>query len=353
MAAVSPAPPCPSDELEFQWGLLPFRKYKDGRIERLLGEDFVPPSDDLDGVSSKDVVIDPDTGVSARLYLPRAIAAGGSKEEGATRYPVVVYFHGGGFCTQTPFSAMYHFYLNDLVSKAKVLAVSVHYRRATEHLLPAAYDDCGAALRWVLSHGAGDEGPDPWLNASGDLRRVYLAGDSAGANIAHNVAMRFEEEEATRSCNRVVPQLEGIALVHPFFWGREKLPHEVNKFKPDWLVNMDRMWTMVSGMDADHPWLNATAEGAPSLARLGSRRVLVAVAAEDIVGARGILYHDKLSQSGWVGDAELWVTPGEFHIFHLFSPRTDNSKNLMDKLVSFFNHGQKNAGKQKVARCRM
>lgn len=49
-----------------------FRLYKDGTIERLTGNEIVPPSTNpITGVQSKDVVIDEETGISARIYVPK------------------------------------------------------------------------------------------------------------------------------------------------------------------------------------------------------------------------------------------------------------------------------------------
>lgn len=51
-----------------------FRLYKDGHADRAGGMESVPAGyDDETGVTSKDVVIDAVTGVSARLYLPPCI----------------------------------------------------------------------------------------------------------------------------------------------------------------------------------------------------------------------------------------------------------------------------------------
>ena len=75
--------------------------------------------------------------------------------EGAGPFPVVVYFHGGGFVVDSVASPAYHRYLNSVASKAGVLAVSVNYRLAPEHPLPAAYDDSWAALSGAAS-GAAD-----------------------------------------------------------------------------------------------------------------------------------------------------------------------------------------------------
>jgi hypothetical protein len=79
----------------------PFLKiYKDGRIERIVGTEIAPPSlDPQTGVESKDVVISPETGVSARLYIPKTTPK---------KLPLLVYFHGGGFCIETAFSPQYH-----------------------------------------------------------------------------------------------------------------------------------------------------------------------------------------------------------------------------------------------------
>lgn len=51
-----------------------FRVLKDGRVERFVGTETVPPSTDpVTGVQSKDVVISPETAVSARLFLPKIL----------------------------------------------------------------------------------------------------------------------------------------------------------------------------------------------------------------------------------------------------------------------------------------
>ncbi|MCL7039863.1 hypothetical protein MKW94_020255 [Papaver nudicaule] len=92
-----------SEEIAHDFAPFP-RVYKNGRVERLMGTEVVPPSieDPKTGVSSKDVVIIPETGVSARLYVPKLI-------QNNKKLPLLVYFHGGGFCIDTPFSPTYHY----------------------------------------------------------------------------------------------------------------------------------------------------------------------------------------------------------------------------------------------------
>src|SRR5207244_288383 len=58
-------------------------------------------------------------------------------------------------------------------------------RRAPEHPLPAAQQDCYAAACWALRH-ARQFGADP--------ARLVLAGDSAGGGLAAQVAQRLRDE---------------------------------------------------------------------------------------------------------------------------------------------------------------
>jgi acetyl esterase/lipase len=161
------------------------RIYESGRLERLLGTNTVPPgTDPATGVISKDVPINPTTSVSARLYLPPDLPSN-------AKLPILLYFHGGAFIIETAASPTYHNYLNSLVSKARIIAVSVEYRRAPEHPLPAAYDDCWEVLAWTASGSC----PDEWVSRYADLARLYLGGDSAGANTAHHVAVKAASQQ--------------------------------------------------------------------------------------------------------------------------------------------------------------
>lgn len=126
------------------------RVYKDGKVERFVGIDIVPASVDSEtGVQSKDIQISPEFDISARLYLPGTANPG-------RKLPLLVYFHGGGFVVDSPFSPLHHNHMNSLVAEANVVAVSVGYRLAPEHPLPIAYEDSWLALKWVASQSTGE-----------------------------------------------------------------------------------------------------------------------------------------------------------------------------------------------------
>uniref|UniRef100_A0A804QDF1 Alpha/beta hydrolase fold-3 domain-containing protein n=1 Tax=Zea mays TaxID=4577 RepID=A0A804QDF1_MAIZE len=203
-----------------------FRIYSDRRIDRLVGTDTVPAGfDPTTGVTSKDVVVDSDAGVYVRLYLPDT--ATGSDD--SKKLPVLVYFHGGGFVTHSAASPPYQSFLNTLAAKAGLLIVSVNYRLAPEHPLPAGYEDSFRALRWAAS-GSGD----PWLSHHGDLARIFLAGDSAGGNFVHNIAVMAAASE-------VPVRIRGAVLLHAGFGGRERIDGET----PESVALMEKLWGVV------------------------------------------------------------------------------------------------------------
>ncbi|KAF5452486.1 hypothetical protein F2P56_027480 [Juglans regia] len=308
---------------------LPFvRIYKDGSVERLLGSSYVPPSpqDPETGVSSKDVDISQDPPISARLYLPSL------DQTDHQKLPILVYFHGGGFCIESAFASDHQQYLNSLVAQARVVAVSVEYRLAPEHLLPIAYEDNWAALQWVASNSL-DNGADkePWLMNHGDFKRVFIGGDSAGANIAHNIAMKAGVESLPGDV-----KILGAFLTHPYFWGSNPIGSEPSEGHDKAFPHL--VWNFIypaAPEGIDNPMINPIAPGAPSLAGLGCSRLLVTVAEKDELRDRGVAYCDKIRKSNWEGEAELVQVDGEDHAFQILHFETENAKNFIKRLASF------------------
>ncbi|CAN0922259.1 Probable carboxylesterase 2 [Linum grandiflorum] len=278
----------------------------DGTIHRLRDTDFVPPSSSSSGVSSKDVLFHPDSNLSARLHLPPSTDH--------RKLPLVLYFHGGGFCISSPFCSKYNRYASRIAAESQSLVVSFDYRKAPEHPIPAAYEDSWAGLLWAASHQTGN-GPEPWLNEHADFGRIFLAGDSAGGNIVHNLAMAAGNPEFGLEM-----EILGAALVHPYFWGSELIGSEAIYYPPS--------------PDNDDPRVNPVAEDGPGL---GCERVLVIVAGDDILKDRGRLYYEKLVGSGWKGTAEFVETEGKDHVFHIIEPDCVEAKGVLKRLAYFFN----------------
>ena len=115
--------------------------------------------------------------------------------------PVVVFFHGGGFVMGT--LDTHEPYCKALAAEAGAIVVSVDYRLAPENKFPAGVEDSLAATEWVLAH-TGELGG----GLGGNERRVFVAGDSAGATMATVVSLLLRDRgEAGR--------IEGQILLYP------------------------------------------------------------------------------------------------------------------------------------------
>lgn len=300
-----------------------FRVYKDRRVDRLVGTRTVPPGLDAHtGVTSKDVVIDGDSGVYVRLYLPKMATRPGDSK----KLPVLLYFHGGGFITESAASPAYHRFLNSLAARADLLVVSVNYRLAPEHPLPAGYDDSFRALKWAVL-GTGD----PWLSKHGDLGRVFLAGDSAGGNIAHNIAMMTGQDGDQGS--NLAERIERAALLHSAFGGRDPIAGETART----VALTEKLWRVAcpeAEDGADDPRMNPLV--ARSLRDLPCKRVLVCAAEADFLRPRNRAYYEGLAASGWDGAVEWFESMGQPHVFFLHKPHSAEAAALMDRLVAFF-----------------
>src|SRR5260221_10520517 len=101
--------------------------------------------------------------IPIRLYTPA----------GNGPFPILVYFHGGGWVLGDIES--HDGTSRELANKAQFIVVSVDYRLAPEHKFSAAPEDCYTAAKWVA------------LNAPsfyGDPARIAVGGNSAGGNLS-------------------------------------------------------------------------------------------------------------------------------------------------------------------------
>ncbi|XP_061354625.1 uncharacterized protein LOC133299204 [Gastrolobium bilobum] len=320
------------------------RVYNDGSIERPLNIPRCPPSpeDPATGVSSKDILFSKNPYLAARLFLPKL-----SQSNHNHKLSILVYFHGGAFCFESAFASHHVKYCNLLASQANVVIVSVEHRKAPEHFLPTAYDDCWAGLYWVASHAtANPTNSDPWLMNHGDFNKIFIGGDSSGGNIVHNVAMRAGVEALPGGV-----KLYGAYLNHPYFWGSKPIGSEpVMGFEETY---QSLIWNFAypsAPGGLDNPMINPLAPGAPSLATLGCSKMLVTVAGKDHLHFRyrAVLYYEAVKGSGWKGEIELFEEEEEDHVYHMFNMETEQAKRLIKVVVDFLRMTSTNTKKETV-----
>ncbi|OMP08086.1 Alpha/beta hydrolase-3 [Corchorus capsularis] len=132
---------------------LNIRLNPDGTVTRLINfptADANPEALQGNPTVSKDVTINLETKVWARIYLPTKLP---SNDNTVARLPIIFYFHGGRFIFYTPANVMAHQACSTLASEIPAVVVSVNYRHAPEHRLPAQYEDAVDAIHWVKKTG--------------------------------------------------------------------------------------------------------------------------------------------------------------------------------------------------------
>lgn len=117
----------------------------------------------------KEISVSGGTTVHARIYTPKT---------GKAIYPVIVYYHGGGWVIAT--IDTYNSSAQALAEQTDAIVVSVEYRKGPEFKFPTALDDAFDAYTWVIQNAS---------TFKGDSTKMAIAGESAGGNLAINTSM--------------------------------------------------------------------------------------------------------------------------------------------------------------------
>ncbi len=140
------------------------------------------PREDVASVRDHRVRVDRGE-ITLRVFTPRV--------QGPV--PALVFFHGGGWVTGD--IETHEGICRTLANGARSVVASVDYRLAPEHTFPTAAEDSYSATCWVVEHAAA-LGVDP--------RRLAVAGDSAGGNLATVVAMMARDRRGPRLALQVL-----------------------------------------------------------------------------------------------------------------------------------------------------
>lgn len=187
-------------------------------------------------VSKKDMTYPISGGTEPiRIYTPEGA--------GSAPLPVIVYYHGGGWVIAD--IDTYEASAMALAKKANAIVASVEYRRAPENKFPAAHEDSFAAYKWVLANAA---------QFGGDPARVAVAGESAGGNLATNVAIMARDQNVQLPVHMlIVYPVAGTDMTTPSYIANQNaMP--LSKGAVGWFVDK----TLAKPEDAMSPMLNLT-----------------------------------------------------------------------------------------------
>lgn len=287
------------------------RVYKDGYVERPQIIPTVHSTVAPDPcVTSRDVIIDKCNNIWARFYIPQFHLN--------MMMPLIVYFHGGGFCVGSTSWICYHEFLAKLAANSNCIIMSVDYRLAPENPLPAAYDDGFKALLWVKQNAL--TGGNEWFSSKCNFASIFLAGDSAGGNIAYNIISsgQFKLSSSFKPLN-----FKGKILMQPFFGGESRTHSEKYMVQsPSSALTVaasDTYWrlSLPKGCNRDHPWCNPTAKSCPKLENLQLLPILICISEMDILKDRNLEFFSGLISAGHKVECTMYKGVG--HAFQILN----------------------------------
>lgn len=246
--------------------------------------------------------------VPVRLFFP--------SEQGV--YPLIVYFHGGGFVTGNIDS--YSNLCHHMAQATQHIVLSVDYRLAPEHPFPGAVEDCYAVVKDVVSNALLFQvTPDD----------ITLAGDSAGGNLAAVVSLMARD--------RGEFQINKQILLYPLVSNdhSESSPYaSVHENGTDYFLTTKRINNYIElyirkQEDLGNPYF------APILAEDLSNQpqTLIITAQFDPLRDEGEAYGERLRASG--NKVEIHRIPDVIHGFFSLPPLIHEVKNCYTLINEF------------------
>ena len=207
--------------------------------------------------------------IHARIYTPQS---------GDSSYPVIVYYHGGGFVIAD--IDTYDASCSALSEQVNAIVVSVEYRKGPEHKFPAAHDDAFTAYQWVVKNAG---------TMKGDTKRVAVVGESAGGNLAANVSIMARDKKV------MMPVYE--VLVYPIANNDMNSPSytknaeakPLNKAMMAWFTK-NYLPDMAASVNPKISLVKANLKGLPA--------TTIITAELDPLQSDGMLLRDKLKDAG-------------------------------------------------------
>lgn len=276
----------------------------------------------VNGVMTYDVTVDPSRDLWFRVYVPTDTTAS---------LPVIIYFHGGGFVLCSPHLKLYDDFCRRLAAGVEAIVVSVNYRLAPEHKYPAQHVDGFDVLKFI-------DRKKEILPENADVARCFLAGDSAGGNIAHHVAKTVCESYL------VEIKVRGLVAIQPFFGGEERTESDKRlstfpNIVP--LERLDQFWRSwlpaVEECNRDHKAVNVTGPEAADLSTLDFPATIVFVGEDDVLQDWQRRYYNWLKNAGIKVD--LVEYPNSIHCFFFF-PEFPKSHQLITDIRQFVHEGE-------------
>ncbi|WP_141779316.1 alpha/beta hydrolase [Nocardioides albertanoniae] len=239
------------------------------------------------------------------IYTPRGLSGPA---------PVVINFHGGGWCLGTPEQSAW--VSSNVAAETGSIVVAPSYRLAPEHPFPAGVEDAWSTVEWVAKH-VDDLGGDP--------SKISVMGDSAGGNLAAVVSLMARDAGG--------PPIRAQVLIYPAVEMYETFPSEAaNADGP--VLTSKQMSTFghlyMGSRYGDETW-QASPMRADSHADLPPAHIITAL--HDPIRDHGTLYADALRAAGTPVDLVDYGTA--FHGFMSLPGVAPVAKEALAAIITF------------------
>ncbi|TVR44133.1 MAG: alpha/beta hydrolase [Planctomycetota bacterium] len=216
--------------------------------------------------------------------------------------PVLLYIHGGGFMTGS-------FVETDAdlrwFAQRGWLVFSAEYRLFTQQVpsWDLAPRDVACAAAWVNAHAA---------HYGGDGQRLAILGDSAGGNLAINLAYAAAQGQLRADCGGVVPRPQAVVVQYPALDPMAIYEHgfPVPGFEPTMLVR-----GYIGGDPADFPERIAAVRSSTFISATAPPTLIIEPEKDGLVPAWSV--YDFVGQARAAGvEVELVRIPFANHVYN-------------------------------------
>lgn len=254
----------------------------------------LPPPEAVAKVENR-TVPGPAGSLPVRVYTP----------EGDGPFPVLVYYHGGGWVIAS--IEAYDSSPRALANAAKCVVVSVGYRYAPENKFPAQHMDALTAFQYIQKNAA---------QFGGDPDKVAIGGESAGGNMAASVSLMLRDKKQKLPIHQL--------LVYPIADTNTNRPSYKENYAAKPLNTPMVKWfakhTLEDKADAKSRYLAVVRH--PNLRNLPPATIVAAQI--DPLASEGKAYADKLRAAGVPVRYKMWT--GVTHEFFGMGAVVDKAK---------------------------
>lgn len=157
----------------------------------------------LEKIVDFEMRLDANQSIAARHYHPTPENPLKTQDK---KQPLILFLHGGGFTIGS--INTHDEFCRYLSHFSQMQVLSIDYRLAPEHPAPAAIHDSINALKWIYEHA--DE-----LNI--DNQRIFIAGDSAGGNLATVVCQQTKHEVYAPKAQLLIYPVTDVGKTYPSY----------------------------------------------------------------------------------------------------------------------------------------